>query len=63
MGEKIKIINNGGACGGAYFLTVIGAAVYLCQHSQGFWGFVGALLEALVWPAFAIYRAFQLMGM
>lgn len=60
--KTMKVINNGGACGGAYFLTIIGAAVYFVQNSAGFWGFILALLKAVVWPAFAVHRALELMN-
>jgi hypothetical protein len=59
--ESVKVINRGGF-GGAYFCAMIGAAVYFVQHSVGFWGFILALLKALVWPAYLIHTAFKLLG-
>ncbi|WP_084101299.1 hypothetical protein [Demequina sp. NBRC 110051] len=52
--------NNGGAAagGGFYFLGMIGSAVYFWNVADGFWEHVGALLQALVWPAFLIYDVF-----
>jgi hypothetical protein len=38
-----------------YGLGLIGALVYFWQHAEGFWHHVGAVLEALVWPAFVVY--------
>lgn len=62
--KQVKVINkNTAPAGGAYFLTIIGAAVYFCQHTSGFWGIIWAIIKACVWPAFATHRAFQLMGM
>jgi hypothetical protein len=61
--KSIKVINKGGPFGGVYFLTIIGAAVYFVQQSSGFWGFIGALLKGLVWPAFVIHRALDLLNM
>ena len=58
--KSIKVINQSGA-GFGYFVTVIGAAVYFVQHASGFWGVVLALLEALVWPAFAVHRVLELL--
>jgi len=58
--SPVKVINQGGF-GGAYFCAMIGAAVYFAQHSVGFWGFILALLKALVWPAFLIHTGFKLM--
>lgn len=47
--------------GGMYFLTMIGAAVYFVQNSEGFWGFILALLQGLVWPAFVMHRVLELL--
>lgn len=59
--DSVKVINNGGF-GGAYFIAMIGAAVYFVQHSVGFWGFILALLKACVWPAFLIHTSFKLLA-
>lgn len=59
--NSVKVINNGGF-GGAYFFAMIGAAVYFAQHSIGFWGFILAMLKAIVWPAFLIHTGFKLLG-
>ena len=49
-------VNQSGAGGGAaYFLGMIGAAVYWIQAASGFWEVIVALLKALVWPAFVVY--------
>ena len=57
----VKVINKGGALGGAFFIAYVGAAVYFVQHSHDFWGFLLALLKACVWPAFVVHRALQLL--
>lgn len=59
--KTVKIVNHG-PLGGMYFLTIIGAAVYFVQNSEGFWGFILALLQALVWPAFVMHRALELLN-
>jgi hypothetical protein len=59
--NSVSVINNGGF-GGAYFMAMIGAAIYFVQHSVGFWGFILALLKAIVWPAFLIHTSFKLLG-
>jgi len=46
----------GGGCGGAYFLAMIGAAVYYIQQSETFWTGVVAILKAIVWPAFLVHH-------
>jgi len=57
---KDKMIKHGSSFGG-YFLTIVGAAVYFVQHSQGFWGGVVGILKGLVWPAFVIHRVLGLL--
>jgi hypothetical protein len=44
-----------GGMGFAYFLAMIGAAVYWVQQASGFGEVVVALLKALVWPSFLVY--------
>jgi len=61
--STVKVINKGGPFGGAYFLTVVGAAVYFAQRSVGFGEFIVALLKAAVWPAFVMHRVLELLGM
>jgi hypothetical protein len=56
-------MNQGAPFGGMYFLTIIGAAVYFVQNSEGFWGFILALLQALVWPAFVVHRTLELLNL
>jgi hypothetical protein len=45
----------GTTSGAVYGLGFIGALVYYWQHADGFWPHIGAVLEALVWPAFLVY--------
>lgn len=59
--KSVKVVNKGGSLGGVYFLAMIASAIYFAQHSHGFWGFVLAMLKALVWPVFVTYRALVLM--
>ncbi len=58
MVKKWKNAKMGGkqGGGGAYFLGMIGAAVYYLHTSYGFWSSIVALLKALVWPAFLVYH-------
>ena len=51
-----------GGLGFAYFLGMIGAAVYWVQQASGFGGVVGALLKALVWPSFLVYDLLKFIG-
>ncbi len=43
-----------------WFLGVIGSAVYYLHTTTGFWPSIGALLKALVWPAFLVYHLLAL---
>ncbi len=63
--KTIKVVKQGGdgAFGFAYFLAVIGAAVYFVQQSVGFGGFILALLKALVWPAFVVYEVLGILNL
>ena len=54
--EKNNITCKGS--GGIYCLGTIGAAVYYLQQATGFWPGVLAILKALVWPAFLVYKLF-----
>ncbi|HSX43768.1 MAG TPA: hypothetical protein VLE69_00505 [Candidatus Saccharimonadales bacterium] len=51
----------GGPLGFVFFAAWIGALVYFIQQSEGFWGFVLAVLKSTVWPAFLVHRALELL--
>ena len=52
---------SGKGLGGAYFLTIIGAAIYFIHLSTGFWSGVVGLLKAFIWPLFVTYRVLELL--
>ncbi len=53
---------NGHASGGmVYGLGFIGALVYFIQHAATFGDGVMGLLKAIVWPAFLVYKLFELI--
>lgn len=60
--KKVEVINKGGPAGGFYFLTFIGAAVYFVDKANGFWEVILALLQAAVWPAYLIYKVFEVLN-
>ncbi len=64
--RKIMSCNTKGsneACGGiAYFLGIIGAAVYYISTAAGFWAGVLGFLKALVWPAFLVFEMLKFLG-
>ena len=43
--------------GAVYGLGVLGAWVYFWQQADGFWWYVLAIVEGVLWPAFVVYRA------
>jgi hypothetical protein len=62
--KEVKIINkyhHGGAGGAVYGLGFVGALIYFIQHSATFMDGVIGLLKALVWPAFLVYKALELL--
>lgn len=66
MTESDRTVRTGGSSapfGGIYLITIIGAAVYFIGEASGFWGVVLALLKSLVWPAFVVYRALELLNL
>lgn len=54
---------SGAAAGGGalYGLGIFGAWVYFWQQANGFWEYVLAILQGLVWPAIMVYDAFSLL--
>ncbi|MCP2267164.1 hypothetical protein ACFQHV_07655 [Promicromonospora thailandica] len=60
MGDR----NTGAAAGGGaiYGLGIFGAWVYFWQQADGFWEFVWAVVQGIVWPAFMVYEAFAALG-
>ena len=49
--------------GGIYCIGMIGAAVYYIQQVDGFWPVIVAVLKAMVWPAFLLYKVFTMIHM
>ena len=44
-------------------LAYIGAAVYFIGQSDGsFWGVILGLLQAIVWPAYAVFGGLTALG-
>lgn len=59
---KFKCTSNNGCGGFAYFLGIIGSAVYFISSTSGFWNIVLAILKSLVWPAFLIFELLKYLG-
>lgn len=45
-----------------YGLGFVGAVVYGIQNANSFWDGVLAVLQAIVWPAVLVYKAFELLN-
>jgi hypothetical protein len=56
--------NNGAAAGSGaiYGLGIFGAWVWFWQQADGFWEYVGAILQGIVWPAFMVYEGFKALA-
>lgn len=55
-------VNEGGT-GYVLFMLWIGALVYFVQQSEGFWGFIVAILKACVWPAYVMFEVLKVLGL
>lgn len=52
--------NASGQAGNAiYGIGMFGAWVYFWMQADGFWQHVLAILEGIVWPAFAVYHGLE----
>lgn len=60
--KTVRVMNDHGPSGFIFFVAFIGAAVYFVQQSAGFWGFILAILKAIVWPAFVMFHVLHLLG-
>lgn len=58
-----RTIVRDGPWGFFFLLAYIGAAIYFVSISDGsFWGVVLGLLQAIVWPAYAVYHLLVVLG-
>ena len=58
MVDKVKVVNQGPK-GLIFLLAYLGAAVYFVQQSEGFFGFIWAILKAVVWPAILVFNGLE----
>lgn len=49
----------GGGGGAVYGLGFVGALIYFIQHADTFWQGVLGLFQAMVWPAYVVYKLLQ----
>lgn len=52
----VKVTKQNSSLGFIFFTAYIGAVIYFFQQSPDFWGFILALIKAIVWPAFILYN-------
>lgn len=45
--------------GMVYFVGFIGALIYFIQTADGFWDGVLGVLQAIVWPAYVVYKLLE----
>lgn len=63
MAKDKKIVKGSDTFGFVYFLSIIGAIVYFVQNSEGFWGFIWAVIKGFIWPAFATHEILGLLNL
>lgn len=54
---------NSGVSSGFYGLAFLGTLVYNIQHAETFMDGLLGFLQALVWPAFLVYRLMEFLQM
>ncbi len=60
MSSSRKTYTNESASAGAvYGLGLIGALIYFLQAANGFWEVVLAFFQAIVWPAYIVYKLLE----
>jgi hypothetical protein len=63
MAERTRSVERAGTWGFVCLLAYIGAAIYFIERSDGsFWGVILGLLQAIVWPVYAVYHGLALLG-
>jgi hypothetical protein len=59
--KTVKVINEQGASGFAFFAAWLGAVVYFVGQVDGFWNVILAFLKACIWPAYVLYHVLELL--
>lgn len=60
--RKARVTRGGTAGNAVYGLGLIGALVYYIQQADGFWSVVLGILQAVIWPVFAVYYLLKFLG-
>lgn len=58
--EGADVADQAAGAGGAaiYALGIFGAWVYFWRLADGFWEYVYAVFQGIVWPAYMVYESF-----
>jgi hypothetical protein len=62
MGNSNSSANNNAAGGAIYALGIFGAWVWFWQQADGFWEYVLAIIQGLLWPAWMVYEVFEALA-
>lgn len=61
--KHIHKVKHHGPWGFFHLLAYIGAAIYFISQSDGsFWAVILGLLQAVVWPVYAVYHVLFALG-
>lgn len=61
MSKDSMEMHRGKPAGMFFLLTYVGALVYFVNKAEGFWEVAFSFLQAAVWPALLIYKAFTML--
>lgn len=61
--KRVKVDGGAGQLGFIFFMCYVGAAYYFIDQSSGaFLDVIWALIKAVVWPAFLVFRGMSGLG-
>lgn len=61
--NKVKNVQKSGPLGWVFFTAWVGALVFFVQNSDGFGGFLLAILKSIIWPAYVIHSVLGLLNL
>ncbi len=59
MSDSTAGVAGGGA---VYGLGILGAWVWFFQQAETLWGYLFAIVQGILWPAFLVYEAFRALA-
>lgn len=61
--RRVTVVERAGPWGLFFLMAYVGAAIYFISRSGGgFWEAILGLLQAIVWPVYAVYLSLLLLG-